>query len=68
MSDPTAAATFEINVHGVVVHTSRSASSSTSGNRTYTDASVMSSYPSATSWLDSAVPHRPQYGTTLNPS
>jgi hypothetical protein len=34
---------FEISVHGVVVHTSRSKSRSTTGNRTYAEGSVMSS-------------------------
>jgi hypothetical protein len=35
MSAPTAVAELEISVHGVVVHTRRSASSSRSGKRTY---------------------------------
>ena len=34
MSGPTAAATFETSVHGVVVHTRRSKSRSTTGKRT----------------------------------
>ena len=64
---PTAAPMFDGSVHGVVVHTSRSKSRPTTGKRTYTDGSVTSRY--APGWPsscdDSAVPQRPQYGTTL---
>ncbi len=61
-SGPTAAPTFDTSVHGVVVHTNRSKSRSTTGKRTYTDGSVTSWYAPGwpSSWLDSAVPQRPQ--------
>ena len=39
---PTATAVFDGSVQGVVVHTRRSKSASTTGNRTYTDSSVTS--------------------------
>ncbi len=64
-----AAAWLAGSVHGVVVHTrSDVPSSSVSGKRTYADGSSTSRYPCATSWLESAVPHRGQYGTTLSDS
>src|ERR687890_2523048 len=78
----TASAVFDTSVHGVVVHTRMrravrpgmpSASATTSpptdprSSATYTLGSSTSSYPWATSWLDSAVPHRAQYGRILCP-
>ena len=53
-SGPTAAPTFDTSVHGVVVHTRRSKSRSTTGKRTYTDGSVTSWYAPGwpSSWLD----------------
>ena len=72
----TATAVLETSVHGVVVHTSRSAPSSwalagsdrvpagteSSGNRTITDGSATVWYTSGwpISWSDSGVPHRGQ--------
>ena len=64
---------LETRVHGVVVHTSRSAPSSSglapsgrlsSGNRTVTAGSVTGRYTSGwpISWSDSGVSQRGQYG------
>src|SRR3954471_7878099 len=65
----TASAAFDSRVHGVVVHASNETPGSpTTGNRTYTDGSITSLYPCATSCDDSAVSQRGQYGTTLWPS
>ena len=60
----TATAVLDGNVQGVVVHTSRSArpahSPLVTGMRTYTEGSVIDSYPWATSWSDRPVPQRGQ--------
>src|SRR4051794_21677327 len=59
----TATATFDNKVQGVVVQTrSWRPGSSSSGKVTYTEFVVTVSYPSASSWLESTVPQRGQYG------
>ena len=59
---------FDTSVHGVVVQTSSAAVPASgpevSGRRTYTDGSVTVSYPCASSWSDSVVSQRGQYGET----
>jgi hypothetical protein len=75
---------FETSVHGVVVHTRMRRAvrpgmavgirpppllpPGPRSSATYTLGSSTSSYPCATSWLDSAVPQRAQYGRILWPA
>ena len=54
---------FAGSVQGVVVQT-KSLRPSARGNRTVTDGSVVSRYPWATSWEESGVSQRGQYGRT----
>src|SRR6185437_10271415 len=70
----TANATLDTRVHGVVVHTRIlvpvspfPCPASPISSATYTLGSRTSSYPCATSWLESAVPQRGQYGKILCP-